>query len=134
MILKPITTALGFRIASPVVSGLYWSGIWLAIGALVLSIMLTGTSLSENNLLSWAFGVHGFAALAGGFASARRSGKRGWYFGIANGLLYTLLILLVSFLATDAKWTTNVPILLLITSLAGTLGGMLGVNTGSRTK
>lgn len=128
--MKSLTGAVGFRIASPVVSGLYWSGIWLAVGAVVLSILLTGSSVDETNLLPWVFGAHGFSSLSGGFVSARRAGRKGWYFGLANGLLYTLLILIISFLATDANWTASVPTLLLVTSLAGAFGGMLGVNTG----
>ncbi|MFD0674332.1 TIGR04086 family membrane protein [Cohnella sp. GCM10027633] len=127
--MKSITGALGFRIASPVASGLYWSGIWLAIGAVVLSILLTGSSFDEANLLPWVFGAHGFSSFAGGFASARRAGRKGWYFGLANGVLYTLLVLMISFLATDANWTAAVPSLLLVAALSGAFGGMLGVNT-----
>ncbi|WP_027085303.1 TIGR04086 family membrane protein [Cohnella panacarvi] len=129
--MKSFSGAIGFRIASPVASGLYWSCIWLAIGAVVLSIMLTGSSVNESNMLPWVFGVHGFSSFAGGFASARRAKRKGWYFGIANGLLYTVIILIVSFLATDANWTTSVPILLLVTAMTGAFGGMLGVNTAT---
>ncbi|TVY04082.1 TIGR04086 family membrane protein [Cohnella terricola] len=128
------TRLFGLRNASPVASGIYWSGIWLAIGAILLSVLLTGSSFKESNLQTWVFGVHGFAALAGGFVSARRSGRRGWYFGLANGLFYAVLLLTISFLATDAGWTSAVPILLLVTCLAGALGGMLGVNTGSSSR
>jgi putative membrane protein (TIGR04086 family) len=129
--MSSLSRIFGVRNASPVASGLYWSGIWLAIGAIVLSIMLMGSSLSESNMLPWVFGVHGFASLAGGFVSAKRSGRRGWYFGMANGLFYTFLLLIISFLATDASWTIMVPILLAVTCLAGAFGGMLGVNAGS---
>jgi putative membrane protein (TIGR04086 family) len=122
---------IGLRSASPVVSGLYWSGIWLAFGAIVLSILLMGTNLSEFNLLPWVLCIHGFASLAGGFVAAKRSGKRGWYYGMANGLLYTVLLFMISFLATDARMSVLVPILLMITCLAGTFGGMLGVNAGT---
>ncbi|QJD81820.1 TIGR04086 family membrane protein [Cohnella herbarum] len=125
---------LGLRNASPVASGLYWSGIWLAIGALVLSILLMGSSLSESNMLPWVFGVHGCSALAGGFVSAKRSGRKGWYFGMANGLMYSILLLIISFLATDSSWTMAVPILILITCLAGAFGGMLGVNASSNSR
>ncbi|KIL36908.1 hypothetical protein SD71_04055 [Cohnella kolymensis] len=132
--MNPLSRLLGFRMASPVASGLYWSAIWLAIGAIIISILLMGSSISEAELLPWVFGVHGFSSLAGGFVSARRSGRRGWYFGAANGLFYTLLILIISFLAADAAWTVTVPILLAVTCFAGAFGGMLGVNTGSRGK
>ncbi|TFE30726.1 TIGR04086 family membrane protein [Cohnella luojiensis] len=132
--MNSLSRVFGLRNASPVASGLYWSGIWLAIGAIVLSVMLMGSSLSEHNMLPWVFGVHGCASLAGGFVSAKRSGRRGWYFGMANGLLYTLLLLMISFLATDANWTSTVPILLLITCLTGAFGGMLGVNAGTSSR
>ncbi|MFC5469468.1 TIGR04086 family membrane protein [Cohnella suwonensis] len=129
-----LTRVLSLRNASPVVSGLYWSGIWLAVGALLLSALLTGSSFSESGMLPWVFGVHGCATLAGGFASAKRSGRRGWYFGMTNGFLYTLLLMTISFLATDASWTTAVPLLLLVTCLSGAFGGMLGVNAGSNSR
>ncbi len=96
--------------------------------------MLMGSSLSESNMLPWVFGIHGYASLAGGFVSAKRSGRRGWYFGMANGLLYALLLITISFLATDANWTMTVPILFAVTCLAGAFGGMLGVNAGSNAR
>ncbi|TJY41416.1 TIGR04086 family membrane protein [Cohnella pontilimi] len=129
--MSPISRMLRFRVSSPVLSGLIWSAIWLAAGALFLSLMLTGSALRESELLPWVFGIHGLASLAGGFVSARRSGRKGWYFGMLNGILYTALILLTSFLATDAAWTVRVPIMLAVAAAAGAVGGMLGVNTGT---
>lgn len=129
--MSPFTRVLKVRVASPVLSGLIWSCIWLGAGALLLSMMLAGSSLRETELDPWVFGIHGCAAMAGGFVSARRSGRRGWYFGAANGALYTLLIVLSSFLATDIDWSMKVAAMLGLTVLTGAFGGMLGVNTGS---
>jgi putative membrane protein (TIGR04086 family) len=133
MNVSPISRVMRFRVSSPVLSGLIWSSIWLALGALFLSVMLTGNSLRESELVPWVFGIHGFASLAGGFVSARRSGRKGWYFGAVNGLLYMLFVLLTSFLATDATWSLRVPAILGLTGLAGAFGGMLGVNSGTPT-
>ncbi|OXS57965.1 hypothetical protein B1A99_15120 [Cohnella sp. CIP 111063] len=132
--MSSLSRIFGLRNASPVASGLYWSGIWLAVGALILSILLTGSSLNESNMLPWVFGVHGFANFAGGFVSAKKSGRRGWYFGMANGLLYSILLVAISFLATNAGWSSAVPILLLVACLSGAVGGILGVNAGSGAK
>jgi putative membrane protein (TIGR04086 family) len=129
--MNSLSRIFGLRNASPVASGLYWSGIWLAIGALVLSIMLMSSSLSDSRMLPWVFCIHGYASFAGGFVSAKRSGRRGWYFGMANGLLYTILLLIISFLATDSSWTLTVPSLLAVTCITGAFGGMLGVNAGT---
>jgi putative membrane protein (TIGR04086 family) len=131
MSMSPITRVLRVRVTSPLWSGLIWSSIWLGAGALVLSLTLAGSSLRESELLPWVFGIHGAASFAGGFVAARRSGRKGWYFGTANGVLYMLLILLISFLAAETDWSYRVPGLLGLTCLAGALGGMLGVNTGS---
>ncbi|THF83827.1 TIGR04086 family membrane protein [Cohnella fermenti] len=132
--MKSIPQVTGFRIASPVVSGILWAIIWLAAGTLLVSIMLYGSSLGENEIVPWVFGVHGFASLCGGFVSARRSGKRGWYVGFATGLLYALLVLAASYLASDIGWTPRILSMLGLCCAAGAFGGMFGVNTGSASK
>lgn len=129
--MSPVARLLKVRVSSPVMSGLIWSCIWLGAGALLLSMILAEGSARESNLLPWVFGIHGAAALAGGFVAARRSGKKGWYFGAANGALYTLIIIIVSFLAMDTDWSVLMPAMLGLTCLTGAFGGMLGVNTGA---
>lgn len=74
--MSSLSRIFGLRNASPVASGLYWSGIWLAVGAIILSILLAGSSLKESGMLPWVFGVHGFATLAGGFVSAKKIGAQ----------------------------------------------------------
>jgi len=131
---SPISRVLKFRISSPVFSGIVWSCIWLGIGALFLSMMLAGNSLRETELTPWVFGIHGFAALAGGFVAARNSGRKGWYYGALNGVLYTLLVVLCSFLALDTDWSIRIAALLGLTFLTGAIGGMLGVGTGGSSR
>jgi len=128
---SPISRVLKVRISSPVFSGLVWSAIWLGIGALLLSLLLSGGSLREADMLPWVFGVHGTASFAGGFISARRSGRKGWYFGALCGALYALLVIISSFLAMDTDWSLRIAALLGLACLTGALGGMIGVNTGS---
>lgn len=120
----------GIRIASPLVAGLVWSFIWLGIGTLVLSVLLYSSSMPESKLLSWVFGVHGAASLAGGFTSAKRSGKRGWYIGAFTGLLYAVAVALIGFLSQDIGFDARLGLLGLVAALAGAFGGMFGVNAG----
>jgi putative membrane protein (TIGR04086 family) len=129
--MKPIPQVTGFRIASPLVSGLLWSIIWLAAGTLALSLLLYGTSMEEKDAVPWVFGIHGFSSLCGGFVSGRRSGRKGWSIGMVAGLLYAALVLLTSFLAHDIGWSSRIPLMVGATGFAGALGGMLGVNAGS---
>jgi len=128
---SPMPRIAKTRISSPILSGLIWSFIWLGAGALLLSVLLTGNTLREHETLPWVLGIHAFSAMAGGFVAARRSGQKGWYYGIANGAIYATLIVLAGFLALDAGWSLRIALLLGVTCLSGTLGGMLGVNAAS---
>mgnify|MGYP000852583748 CR=1 FL=1 len=128
--MKPVPQVSGFRIASPLISGLLWSIIWLAVGTIVLSLMLYGSSLTEADAVPWVFGIHGFASFCGGFVSARRSGRKGWSVGLGTGLTYALLVLFSSYLAHDLGWSLRIVLLLALAAACGSFGGMLGVNTG----
>jgi putative membrane protein (TIGR04086 family) len=116
------------HIASPMLSGLLYAAIWLAIGALVLSVLLRWGNMEENALPLYSLIVHGAAALAGGFVSGRRSGQRGWYYGGLLGLIYGVLVLLIGFLAANAAISPRTLAMLAETLLAGAVGGMIGVN------
>ncbi|SDT30775.1 putative membrane protein, TIGR04086 family [Paenibacillaceae bacterium GAS479] len=116
------------HLSSPMLAGIVSASLWLSLGALLMSLLLYGGNLSENSLPAWSLGVHGSAALCGGFTSGKRSGTKGWYHGGALGLVYGLMVLLISFLAADAGMSVRTGIMFLIVALAGALGGMVGVN------
>ncbi|CDN42433.1 MULTISPECIES: TIGR04086 family membrane protein [Paenibacillus] len=126
--MNPIKNVQKVRIGSPMLGGLAYSGLWLALGALLLSLMLYAGNLSEDSLPAWALGIHGTASLCGGFTSGKRSGAKGWYHGGLLGLVYGLLVLVIGFLAADAGMSSKTGILFLIVALAGAFGGMIGVN------
>ncbi|WP_028611799.1 TIGR04086 family membrane protein [Paenibacillus harenae] len=115
-------------IASPLLAGVLFSIVWLAAGALLLSLLLHFTEIKESSLSGSAFLVHAAAALAGGFTAGRRSEKKGWYHGSILGLLYGIIIIIVSFLAQNASLSWHSFLLLGTALLAGALGGMIGVN------
>jgi putative membrane protein (TIGR04086 family) len=112
----------------PMLAGITYSLIWLAVGALLLSLLLHFTSFKESNLEMMAFVVHSFAAFVGGFSAGKRAHSKGWYYGGSLGILYGLLIIIVSFLATDVSISLHSVILLLTVLGAGAFGGMIGVN------
>lgn len=116
------------QIASPMFSGILYAAIWLAAGALLLSALLRWGNMQETDLPLYSLITHGLAALAGGFVSGKRSGRRGWYTGGMLGIVYGLLVLLVSFLAADAGLSERTLMMILETALCGALGGIFGVN------
>ncbi|GLX69505.1 TIGR04086 family membrane protein [Paenibacillus glycanilyticus] len=116
------------RIGSPLIAGVIFSIIWLAIGALLLSFLLYFSGMKENNLPQYSLAVHGFSALAGGFVSGKRSGAKGWYQGALLGLIYGITVLTIGFLAADSGLSAKSAMMLLAAVLAGAFGGMIGVN------
>ena len=117
------------QMASPLLSGILYASIWLAAGALLLSMLLRYGSMQENELPTYSMVVHGCSALAGGFVSGRRSKQRGWYYGGTLGVVYGILVLLVSFLASNAGFSGRTMTMMIETLICGSFGGMIGVNT-----
>ncbi|CAM4358808.1 MAG: TIGR04086 family membrane protein [Paenibacillus macerans] len=123
-----IRNLFGFRISQPTVSGLWYAFLWMMIGALILSLLLQGEMLDEPELALYTYLVHGIAVLFGGIVSGKRAKQRGWYQGGLTGLLYVVLLLLISFLALDTSLTLRDCILLAPGLVIGAFGGMIGVN------
>ncbi|UVI28091.1 TIGR04086 family membrane protein [Paenibacillus spongiae] len=116
------------HVASPMLAGIMYAAIWLALGALILSALLRWGNMQEHQLPTYSLIVHALAAFAGGFVAGKRSSKRGWYYGGFLGIAYGLLILLIGFLASNAGINVRTLTMLAETAACGTFGGMIGVN------
>ncbi|BBH19284.1 hypothetical protein Back11_06290 [Paenibacillus baekrokdamisoli] len=116
------------QVTTPMLSGILYAAIWLAVGALLLSALLRFGSMQESELPLYSMLVHGLSALAGGYIAGKRSGTKGWYYGGLLGVVYGLLVLLVSFLASNTGISGRTLAMLGETLLAGAFGGIVGVN------
>ncbi|XEC93145.1 TIGR04086 family membrane protein [Paenibacillus tarimensis] len=116
------------RITSPLISGIVYAAVWLGTGALILSLALHFSGLKESELPQYAYIIHAFSTLAGGFVSGKRAGRSGWYNGFLLGLIYGILVILIGFLAMDTLLTVRSVVMLAMTSASGAIGGMIGVN------
>ncbi|MHA6485123.1 TIGR04086 family membrane protein [Paenibacillus sp. strain BS8-2] len=115
-------------IGPPLLAGIAFSLIWLAAGALLLSLLLHFGNMQENELGTYALIVHAASALAGGFSSGRRSENKGWYNGGLLGGIYGILVIIVSFLAENAGLSWHTLLMIGTVLLSGAFGGMIGVN------
>ncbi|GIO69137.1 TIGR04086 family membrane protein [Paenibacillus cookii] len=123
-----IRRVLSFRIANPILSGLYYSFFWMMLGALVLSLLLWSSGMDEQSLSRYIYVVHAVASLFGGIVAGKRAGKRGWYQGGLTGILYGALIIMIGFLALDSHLQTGDLLLLATAFASAAIGGMFGVN------
>jgi putative membrane protein (TIGR04086 family) len=116
------------RITSPILSGIVNAFIVLCVGAVLVSLIVSATSVSEQLLTSATYLIHAVAALCGGFSGGKRASSKGWYYGALLGALYSVLVALIGFLGFDAGIGKDTAILLASAIPAGALGGMFGVN------
>ena len=98
----------------------------------VFSALLTYTSLSESLIQPVVISVTGISILAGSFFATRKVGKNGIIKGIAVGLIYILLIYLISSIVNRGNFAFTIGsiIMILIGILCGAIGGIIGVNIG----
>ena len=95
-------------------------------------ILLTYTSLSEDVLPTVSLGCTALSAAAAGSDWGSCIGKRGLLWGALAGVLYTLLLFLLTVLAGNRLPLTPSALMTLIVAMAGGgIGGILGVNRSS---
>ncbi|GGH29610.1 TIGR04086 family membrane protein [Paenibacillus segetis] len=121
-----------FHLNHPTLSGLWYAFLWMLIGALVLSLLLQYSLLEEPQLPWSTYLVHAISIVMGGIVSGKRAGQKGWYQGAITGLIYGVLLLLISFLALDTSLTWSDLSLMIPTLILGAFGGVLGVNFSNR--
>ncbi|NHN30067.1 TIGR04086 family membrane protein [Paenibacillus agricola] len=113
---------------SPLFSGLMVAMVFMLLGTLLTSLLMLATNLQENSLYSYTMSIHGIAMLIGGITAGKRSGSKGWYHGGLLGMVYACIVWTIGFLAYDIGLTTQVLYLVVLTTISGALGGMLGIH------
>ena len=80
---------------------------WMFLGALVLSLLLWGRGLAEDDLSFYTFLVHAVSAFIG-CVSGKRAGNKGWYYGCLTGLVYGVTLARHRFLALDSSYPPEI--------------------------
>ena len=92
-------------------------------------ILLTYTSLSEEVLPVVSLGCTALSAAAAGYDWAACMKKKGIFWGALAGVVYAVLLYLITSLAGDSfKLELSGIMTLIVAVAAGAVGGILGVN------
>lgn len=95
----------------------------------IFSILLTYTSISENVISPVIIVISSISILIGSSISTMKIKKNGLVNGLFVGLIYMLLIYIISSLInTGFAITTTSIIMILFGIVAGIVGGIVGVN------
>ena len=124
----PMTKDQGDSWFSPVFAGLIYAMLVAGTSTIILSLLLAATGLKEQSMPTYVYLIHGLAVFVGGFIAARRSGEKGLYRGGLLGIIYCLIVVLISYLGFDVRMSLQTLIFVCICFLTGALGGILGIN------
>jgi putative membrane protein (TIGR04086 family) len=97
-------------------------------GSLLLSLIFYATSLSESYLQPSVSFLYLAGAFFGGFAGARKAGRKGIQFGVETGFCYYLMVAVIILILAPAAFTRLAFILKGLYSLiAAAAGGIFGI-------
>lgn len=131
-ITKNTTNEKGLRKNSKslnIIKGSIISIVITLIGLIIFSIILANTNISENIMLPVVTSIAAISILVGSIISISKIEKKGILNGALVGLIYILVIYILSSIV-NGKFEINInSIILIVTSIiAGMLGGVIGVN------
>ena len=113
-----------------ILKGLGYSYILTLATLLIYNLALTFTSLSGNSIAMASSAITTASSAFGGFYASKNIKEKGLIYGLLVGLMYIVCLTLIVFLAKD-NFAFEMDILLykvLLVSIAGGIGGVLGVN------
>ena len=109
--------------------GLGYSYILTLATLLIYNLALTFTSLSGNSIAMASSAITTASSAFGGFYASKNIKEKGLIYGLLVGLMYIVCLTLIVFLAKDSfVFEMDILYKVLLVSLAGGIGGVLGVN------
>lgn len=109
--------------------GLGYAYIFTLIVILIYNALLTFTKLSADNTGLVVSIIMTFGSAFGGFYACKQIKEKGLIYGLLEGLLYIGFLVILVFLAKE-NFAFEVSVLysVVLTTLAGGIGGIIGVN------
>lgn len=110
--------------------GVIFSYLITAIVFIVYGILLTYTETTEKNIQIVVMITTVLSVLIGGIISSKGVSKRGLMFGMLVGIVYSIIMIMISFCVLPTIKITSKMIMIIILSIsAGGIGGIIGINS-----
>lgn len=98
-------------------------------GLIILSLIMTYSSISDNNIPTLVIAVNTLAILIGSSIVTIKLEKKGIVNGLIIGVLYMLIYLLISLIFSgNINFSSKTILLIILGVIAGGIGGIIGVN------
>lgn len=96
---------------------------------LILSMVLSFSNIKESVIMPTVIFISSFSILIGGFLVAKRMENKGIVYGSILGLIYMLILYLISSIMNfDFSLNGNSIVMITFGVVGGAIGGILGVN------
>ena len=98
-------------------------------GLIILSLIMTYSTISDNNIPTLVIAVNTLAILIGSSIATIMLEKKGIVNGLIIGVLYMLIYLLISLIFSgNINFSSKTILLIILGVIAGGIGGIIGVN------
>lgn len=98
-------------------------------GLIILSLIMTYSTISDNNIPTLVISVNTLAILIGSSISTIKLEKKGIVNGVIIGVLYMLIYLLISLIFSgNINFSSKTVLLIILGIISGGIGGIIGVN------
>ena len=98
-------------------------------GLIILSLIMTYSTISDNNIPTLVIAVNTLAILIGSSIATIKLEKKGIVNGLIIGVLYMLIYLLISLIFSgNINFSSKTILLIILGVIAGGIGGIIGVN------
>ena len=110
--------------------GTVFSYLLTVIVFIVYGILLAYTEVTEKNIQMVVMITTVVSVLIGGFIASKGVNSKGLLFGMLVGLVYAIIMIMISFCVLPVMKITSKMIMIIILSIsAGGIGGIIGINT-----
>ena len=98
-------------------------------GLIILSLIMTYSTISDNNIPTLVITVNTLEILIGSSIATIKLEKKGIVNGLIIGVLYMLIYLLISLIFSgNINFSSKIILLIILGTIAGGIGGIIGVN------
>ena len=115
--------------AISIFKGLGYAYIFTLIVILIYNALLTFTKMSSDSMGLIVSIITTFGAAFGGFYACKQIKEKGLLYGLLEGLIYIVFLIVLVFLAKE-NFSFEISMLysVILTTVAGGIGGIIGVN------
>lgn len=97
---------------------------------IMYGLLLTYTDTTEKNMQLIVMITTVFSVLIGGIIASKGVNSKGLIFGMLVGLVYALIMIMVSFcILPNIKITSKMIMIIILALSSGGIGGIIGINT-----